>query len=273
MIVKTLVENTSISDQLGSEHGLSLYIETKNRKILFDLGASDLFYKNAKQLGVDLTDVDCVVISHAHNDHGGGLTKFLKINTKADVLVRNIAFQPYYAKRANGTLEEIGLDKSLAENRQIVLTPERYFIDKDMQLFSNISTPYPLPISNEGLSAEEDGQVVPDPFRHEQILVLEEGGKTLLLTGCAHNGILNIVRHYYQLSGKFPDVVIGGFHLSSRSHGNETDETIRSIGSDLLETGAKYYTCHCTGIGPYHLLKETMGDRIEYLAGGRTLTI
>ena len=85
MIIKTLVENTSISKDFGNEHGLSLYIETNALKILFDVGASKLFLKSAEKLGVNITDVDFLVISHGHYDHGGGLKNFFKENTKAEV--------------------------------------------------------------------------------------------------------------------------------------------------------------------------------------------
>lgn len=76
MIIKTLAENTSNDAQFETEHGLSLYIETSKHKLLFDLGASDLFAKNAVKMGVDLSAVDTVIISHGHADHGGEPTHF-----------------------------------------------------------------------------------------------------------------------------------------------------------------------------------------------------
>ena len=85
MIIKTLSENTSISKDIASEHGLSLYIKTKKHKILFDVGASELFLNNAKKLDVNISDVDFLVISHGHFDHGGGLKVFLRENTNADI--------------------------------------------------------------------------------------------------------------------------------------------------------------------------------------------
>ncbi|MDD2234946.1 MAG: MBL fold metallo-hydrolase [Desulfitobacteriaceae bacterium] len=85
MLIKTLVENISISKDFGNEHGLSLYIETKKHKILFDVGASELFLQNAKKLDVNITDVDILVISHGHYDHGGGLKVFLQENSAATV--------------------------------------------------------------------------------------------------------------------------------------------------------------------------------------------
>lgn len=273
MIVKALVENTAISKDFGCEHGLSLYIETGNRKILFDVGASELFLENAKKLGVDVSDVDYLVISHGHDDHGGGLRAFLGENTKAEVFLHPLAFEQHCALRSDDTMEQIGLEAELKESRQIVLTSERFFIGKGIQVFSNVPQRQPLPISNSGLLMELKGQIVEDNFAHEQNLIIEEDGATLLVTGCAHNGIVNILDHFQTLKGRMPDYVIGGFHLSSRSAGNESPETIEKIGSHLLDTKAKYYTCHCTGTEPYRQLKSVMGDHIDYLSAGAELTI
>lgn len=95
MIVRTLVEDTKTATGLGSEHGLSLHIETNGYKILFDVGASDLFLRNANEMNVSVSDVDYLVISHGHYDHGGGLRAFLKTNTKAKVFIHQLAFEKY----------------------------------------------------------------------------------------------------------------------------------------------------------------------------------
>jgi len=90
-----------------------------------------------------------------------------------------------------------------------------------------------------------------------------------LVTGCAHNGIVNIIEHFHDLKGRMPDYVIGGFHLSSRSSGSsEEPEMIDKISKYLLDTNAKFYTCHCSGIEPYNRLKAAMGDSIAYLSTG-----
>ena len=82
MRITTLVENTKISDEYENKHGLSFHIETEKHNILFDLGPKNTFLTNAKKLNINLEEVDIVVISHGHNDHGGGLEEFLKINNK-----------------------------------------------------------------------------------------------------------------------------------------------------------------------------------------------
>lgn len=273
MLIKTLVENTAITEDFGSEHGLSLYIETKKYKILFDLGASDLFLQNAKKLDVNIADLDLLVISHGHDDHGGGLKTFLQENGAADLYLHQQAFEKHYALRSTGQPEPIGLDEDLKQNSRIVFTSDDYAIDKGVWLFSNITPKEPRPKSNRGLLTKHNGQITDDAFAHEQNLVVEEDGKTLLVTGCAHNGIVNILEHFYTLKGRMPDYVIGGFHLSSRSEENGDSDLIDRIGKYLMGTKTKVYTCHCTGIGPYKRLKSIMGDHINYLSAGSVITI
>ena len=273
MLIKTLVENTSISEDYGNEHGLSLYIETNNRKILFDIGASELFLQNAKKLDINIADVDFLIISHGHYDHGGGLKTFLQENKKSEVFLHRLAFEKYYALRPNDKLDYVGLDGKLKHNKQIIPTSDRFFISKGIQVFSNITQKESRPTSNSGLLIENNGQMMEDTFAHEQNLVIEEDGKVLLVTGCAHNGIINILEHFHDLRGRMPDYVIGGFHLSKRSVGSEGFYTIDKIAKYLMDTKAKYYTCHCTGLEPYNQLKTVMGESIDYMSTGSKITI
>ena len=273
MIIKTLAENTSLTEDFGNEHGLSLYIETKGHKILFDVGASDLFLQNARKLGVNISDVDFLVISHGHYDHGGGLEAFFQENHKAKVYIHQKAFERHAVLFADGKIVDIGLKEELKENKQLVFIGDNYIIDQSMFLFSNANQKYPQPSTNKGLVLERQGQIIEDSSEHEQNLVIEEDGKILLLTGCAHNGIINIVEQFHIIRGRMPDYVIGGFHLSTSIAGDEAPETIDKISKYLLDTGAKYYTCHCTGLAPYERLKKLMGDKVEYLSTSRIITI
>ncbi|NLB56684.1 MAG: MBL fold metallo-hydrolase [Lentisphaerae bacterium] len=274
MIIKTLVENTSVSEDYGSQHGLSLYIETNDKKFLFDVGASELFFENAKKMDVNISDIDFLIISHGHYDHGGGLKDFLEENKAADIYLHGKAFEKHFDLRDNGELHYIGLEKSLVQNRRFILTSDRFFINKGIWVFSNIVQIEPLPASNKGLLAEQNGQIIDDTFAHEQNLVIEEDGRTFLLTGCAHNGIVNILKYFYTLTGRMPDYVIGGFHLYNHSKKqDESPDVVDKIGLFLLETNAQYYTCHCTGIESYERLKTVMGDRINYLSTGSNIEI
>ena len=123
MIIKALAENTSVSEEYRAEHGLSIYIETGNHKLLFDTGRGGLFLENAEKMGVDLSKVDTAVISHGHYDHGGGLPYFLEINQTAKIYIHKKAFGDYYSSRPDGTAY-IGLDKNFKDHPQIIFTDE-----------------------------------------------------------------------------------------------------------------------------------------------------
>lgn len=97
-----LSDNRSSDSRLSTEHGLSILLETERHKILLDTGASDLFIRNAKQLGINLNDVDYVFISHGHSDHEGGLRYFLEHNRQAKVIVSPDAMSgEFFSKRGN----------------------------------------------------------------------------------------------------------------------------------------------------------------------------
>ena len=274
MIVTVLSENTASSAELGCEHGLSLHLEANGRKILFDTGASGLFAENAKKLGIDLSQVDLAVLSHGHYDHGGGLGEFLRINTKAKVYARQSAFEPHYAHRPGGVIAEIGLDRSLLSSGRFEFCGSRTKIGHDLGLFAVSESAKPAPEGNADLLVLGEGGYEKDDFGHEQSLIIREGGKTLLVAGCAHRGILNILAQCYENWALMPDAVIGGFHL--RNQGRKLDEPperVRAVGEALLDTKARFFTCHCTGKGPYQILKAAMGEHISYLSAGDTLRL
>ncbi|NLL38234.1 MAG: MBL fold metallo-hydrolase [Clostridiales bacterium] len=269
MTVKTLVENTSISEDLKPEHGLSLYIEAGGRRVLFDMGKSGLFIKNAEKMGVRLQDVDIAVISHGHYDHGGGLAGFLEVNKKAPVYIHEKAFETHMTYRKNGKAEDIGLNPELKGNPRMVFTGDGLKINEGLELFSKIDGERLLSESNKALLMKKGAGLVPDCFLHEQNLIITEGGKHLLVTGCSHRGIVNIIDRFIKIKGRAPDFVIGGFHLSNpATKTSEKPELIEEIGYALSRTDAVYYTCHCTGMDAFRRLKPIMNSNLRYLATG-----
>ena len=258
MIITSLLENTSARSGIAAEHGLSLYIETKAHRILFDMGQTYLFARNAEALGVDLSHVDLAVLSHGHYDHGGGLATFLEINRTAPVYLTEAAFLPHY----NGTRKYIGLDTSLRGHPRFRAVSGDLSLGDGLTLLSPNGRERKHSLGSFGLTERVGDTFIPDDFRHEQYLLIEEGGKRVLLSGCSHAGILDIVEWFS------PDVLVGGFHVSKMALGEE----LAALGDALAAHGTEYYTCHCTGTEQYAFLRGRM-PWLGYLAGGETVIL
>lgn len=258
MRITALVENTALDSRFGAEHGLSLYIETEKHRILFDMGQTDLFSQNAGKLGIDLGEVDLAVLSHGHYDHGGGMKRFLEINERAPIYVNRDAFQPHY----NGRDKYIGLDVSLADSDRLIFTDEKWKIDENLTLYTCNQNRQKYALGSFGLNMVQDGVFLPEDFRHEQYLLIEEKGKRVLLSGCSHKGIMDITRWFA------PDVLIGGFHFSKLP----MDETLKGYAECLNDFQTEYYTCHCTGTRQFAFMSRFM-DRLHYLSSGQSIDI
>ncbi|MBN2557586.1 MAG: MBL fold metallo-hydrolase [Clostridia bacterium] len=268
MKIVVLVENKTENPALETRKGLSLYIEKGNRRILFDAGPDGSFIRNAARLGVDLMEVDAVVISHGHDDHGGGLADFLELNKKASVYIHELAFGNYVVSR--GGERYIGLDKKLESNDRVVLTFGCMVIGEGIKIVTAGNDDGIMEGQNEGLFERKGGEITIDMFRHEQNLLLSENGMHVLLTGCAHRGIASIIESVSAMENLPMDLVIGGFHLNKFS--KEELEQL-GIAEKLKELGAFYITGHCTGEEQFAILKETLGDKISYLSTGRVIEI
>jgi len=262
-----LVENETNNPDLETRKGLSLYIETAENKLLFDAGPDASFISNAKMLGVDLTNVDTAIISHGHNDHGGGLPYFLDLNDKARVYAHELAFGNYVVYR--GVERYIGLDKELIKNGRISLVSGDIQIGNGLKLMT-VDEGSVIPGQNKGLFERKDNGRVPDEFHHELNLLISEGNKNILVTGCAHRGIVNIIESISKRENIRIDYVIGGFHLNKFT-GEELTEL--GIAEKLRNIGAKYITGHCTGTEQFISLKKTLKEDMQYLSTGTVLEI
>ena len=258
MKIWTLMENSACRDDLASEHGLSLYIETNGRRILFDAGQSAAFADNAEKMGVDLTQVDFAVLSHGHYDHSGGLQRFLEINDNAKIYVNQNAFDLCY----HGDERYIGVDQNLKDCGRLVYAGEELRLDEGMALYACNTKKKSHALDSAGLTVYEDGIYRPETFRHEQYLLVEEGEKRILFSGCSHKGILNIAEWFQ------PDVLIGGFHYMKLDPEQGDAEFLRQAAEELLQHPTVYYTGHCTGEKPFAFLKEIMGDRLQAIPAG-----
>lgn len=258
MKIYTLIENTACTDGFAYEHGLSLYIETEDVKILFDTGQSGAFADNADKLGIDLGKVDVMILSHGHYDHGGGIGRFLEINSKAPVYVSSKAFGKHY----NAEDRYIGLDEEIEKNKRIVMVEDYMELKMGITIYGADRISTVTPIDSAGLKVKAPQGMTQDLFRHEQYLLIEENGKKVLISGCSHNGILNIMETMK------PDILVGGFHFMKKSV-----EELTIPADRLMEYDTKYFTCHCTGLEQFNYMKQIMGDRLSYLSAGNMIEI
>lgn len=257
MKIHCLIENTCDSGLLKAEHGLSMLIETGEHRILFDTGASDAFAENAECMGLDLRTVNTVILSHGHYDHGGGLVRFLELNRKARVWASPHAFEPHF----NASGKDIGLPPALRAQTQIHSASEPV-----TELYSGITLHQGNEIAVEdcaGMSAICNGVHIPEDFRHEQYLLIQEGGKRILISGCSHRGILNIAEHFRA------DILIGGFHLMK-----EIDTSrLSALAERLQKLPTRFYTGHCTGELAFNTMKRVLGKQLHRFSTGDSLNL
>ena len=272
MRITVLMENTAARKDLSAAHGLSLYLETPKHKILMDMGPDNDFLENAAKLGVDLEAVDIAILSHGHYDHGGGLKAFCQCNQKAKIYVRENAFGQYYSL-ADGDPHYIGIDQTIDRSR-LILTGEETVIDEELTLFSAVPDTFGALAASAKLREKAGEEFLPDLFTHEQDLMVTAEGKALLIAGCAHRGIVNILQTGTERLGRRPDMTFGGFHLFQLTEGDpNADRLIHMTGKALLEGDTVYYTGHCTGDYAYERLKEILGERLQRMSGGVTVEI
>lgn len=239
MKLTVLADNTTYIDKyyLG-EPALSFYIEDGDERILFDCGYSDVFLRNAKRMGIDLSKVDTIVFSHGHDDHTGGLSHLRRVLPHARLVAHpdTLSEKQYADGRNAGSLlraEETGYTLSLSKEPQKV-SEHLTFLGE-------------IPQMNDFEERTQFGfrrcgdTLVPDFVPDDSALVYETKDSLYIITGCSHAGICNIVEYAVSLFGKKVAGIIGGFHL--RQMDERAEKTIAYLeGLGLSEL----YPCHCT---------------------------
>lgn len=256
MKIWVLMENTAL-EGYAAEHGLSLYMEAMGRRILFDMGQSGAFADNAEKLGVDLSLVDVAVLSHGHYDHGGGLRRFFQLNERAEVYLSRHAFEPHF----NGLGKDIGLDPALLDHPRLRFVEDRAELAPGLTVYCCKNETPQQPIEPFGLTC---GGGEAEDFRHEIYLQILEPGRTVLISGCSHRGVVNIARRFR------PDVLVGGFHFKSV---DPEDPRLLEAARQLMALPTDYYTGHCTGPAQFEAMQTIMGHRLQAFHSGSILEI
>lgn len=246
--IVVLVENSVRHKGLLAEHGLSFYIKTEEGALLFDTGQSDLLLRNANALGVPLSDVGYVALSHGHYDHTGGLLAFLqRSRRRIKVFAHPDAFtNPHFICGKNGERREIGIpfsERDISEYADIIKDSEAREILPGIVLSGEIKRITPYEDVGKGFFLDEEC-LKPDPIRDDQALFLDTREGILILFGCGHSGIVNTL---YRARELFPKKrirgIMGGFHLEDAS-----DERLERTIEELKRMEVKeILPGHCTG--------------------------
>ncbi len=266
MKIVTLIENLVYKKGLYAEHGLAIYLETKNKKILFDTGQSGLFLENAKTLGISIEEIDAVVLSHDHYDHTGGLYPFLGENSKAKIYAKRDIFIPKYNSQShlNGTIQN---DALLSD--RIVYVDSVTEIDTGFFIFPEIYIHHPIDTHFKGFFQKLEGSMIPDEFNDELFVVIKQETHINIITACSHRGITNIcttaTRHFNIPVG----LILGGFHLK-----NCSIEQYAHVTNYLRIMQPKSIgLCHCTGIEKYAEMYNEFSSLLFYNDVGNVVAL
>lgn len=246
------------TDTVVAEHGLSMLVTTfrdgKRHTLLFDTGHTERgVLHNVKLLGIDITGIEAIVLSHAHMDHTGGLYPILSelampmtlvLHPEAFRAPRFLKFPDGRVDRFPNTLVREDLMRQgckIVESRwPVSLAKDTVLVTGEIERVTNFEKGFPI------ARMMQEGEVIPDPISDDQSLVVHLRGKGLVvISGCAHSGIVNTVLHSRKITGVEPvHAILGGFHLTGPLFEpiiGDTIAAIREMDPEVL------VPMHCTG--------------------------
>ena len=265
----------AMKEGIRAEHGFSTLIEVNGSAILFDTGQSDVFLHNANVLGKDLRNIDKVVLSHGHYDHTGGVQKLTQMGRPFKVIGHRDIFAKHYKKQGDGTLKFIGCPytQDYLESRGIEFefASESVEIAKDVFFISEVPKTTDFETGDPSLVVKDgEGRVVPDPFMDDASLYVKTPRGLVVVLGCSHRGVVNILRQILTLEGNVPILtIIGGTHLA-RVSSEQLEKTIAAL--EELNPWA-IGVSHCTGLEAADKIHQRLGKRFFRAAAGTTITI
>ncbi|MFJ7949910.1 MBL fold metallo-hydrolase [Lysinibacillus sp. NPDC096418] len=273
MKITAIIENTKHDKKLTAKHGLSLYIETEEIDIIFDLGPDSTYIKNAKSLGIDLSKAHAVIISHGHSDHIGGLPYLNEVNEHAQIYLSQYALEPHWLK-IGAYYHKVGANSAI----QDIYENRLNFINQDMEIAKGIHIVHLEPTNNYTNNLYKGSPKELDDFNHELMLVIESNKGLVLFSGCSHHGIVSMVEvALKKFPGKKIDKIIGGFHLIGLPILNtlgKTEEEVMAIGDILNEMPINsFYSCHCTGPKAFKMLKTILKEKLHPFKTGESIIL
>lgn len=260
MKITCLVNNYSINSSFLDEEALSLFIEAEGLRILFDTGIDNALFLNANLLDVNLEKLDYIVLSHGHKDHTGALKKLMEINKNAKVVAHKDILLDTFTY-VNGEHVYVGLDKDEVDTKRFIFVEDVYVLSSNIKVYGNLNKFEES--SLEGHFTKKNNEILPYSSEDEIYLHIDN----LLVSGCSHRGILNIVNDLREKSYLQEDIwLMGGLHLEGK-----TKKELEEVNDSLKKLGIKKsFVNHCTLKDPNI---EGNLDNFEYFFAGDTLIL
>lgn len=266
MKIVTLIENQVNRAGLVGEHGLCLYLETGNKKILFDCGQSDAFLKNAKVLGINILEIDTVIISHGHYNHVGGLPAFLDLNSHAKVLIKEEALFPKYSQGKKLRAPAVNLKPYEKRFEYVKAVME---VDEGVFIMPNIPIADPVDVNFQKGKVMVGDILQDDEFQDEMFIAITRKNKLSVISGCSHRGITNILREAKANFDLPVKLILGGIHFKEFSAEQYVNITyyLNKIEPETIAV------CHCTNMQKYADLAGDCNAKIVYNATGSSIRL
>ena len=271
----TLSENTAWQTGVLAEWGLSILIEKDESSILFDTGESISAAHNAEILGIDLSKIDTVVLSHGHFDHTGGLMSLLaQIGHEVTIIAHPDIWAAKYNRKPDRPEKYIGIPYSCEElealGAKFTFTSEPVRIGEDVITTGEVPMFTDFEAVDPTLFVKNESGWQHDELLDDQGIVIVTSQGLTVIPGCAHRGLINTLYQARKISGVDKIyLVVGGAHLY-----NASDEQIWLTISALNEMGVqKLATCHCTGMRANILLSQTFGKNFILNSTGTIINL
>lgn len=267
-----LRDNTVAREGLKAGHGLAMLIRSRAGSVMFDTGDSAETWENADAMeAVDLSQVCCVALSHGHYDHTNGLPSLLERLGGLMVTAHPAVFEPRCADRPGGEREYIGPPATREEFEEMGavfrLSADAVPVAPGIITTGQVPRVSDLAPVSPHLLVERDGQVVEDDFVDDMSLIARLGQGNVLLTGCAHAGLVNIVARATELTGLCPFAIAGGTHLA-----RESEERIARVAGEIYERGVRQVVpMHCSGERGAALLEKHFAGETLRAGVGSTI--